>query len=67
VPLEDEELVFYKSDKTGRWWIEIPFISDSHNKLKRNTLLPCSYDEYLVACENEMPERWWKAQRKNVV
>ncbi len=67
VPLEQEELVFYKSNKTGRWWIEIPFISNSNNKLKRNTLFPCSYEEYLVACNNEMPERWWKAQRKNVV
>jgi arginase family enzyme len=65
VPLEDEELVFYKSDKTERWWIEIPFESNGHNKLKRNTLLPCSYDEYLSACNQELPERWWKAQRKN--
>ena len=24
VLVEDEELVFYKSKKTGRWWIEIP-------------------------------------------
>lgn len=67
VPLNEEELTFYKSDKTGRWWIEIPFILSSDNKLKRNTLLPCSYEEYLTACENEMPERWWKAQRKNVL
>jgi len=67
VPLEDEVLVFYKSDKTDRWWIEIPFISDGSNKLKRNTLLPCSYDEYLGACNQELPERWWKAQRKNSI
>lgn len=67
VPLEEEELIFYKSDKTERWWIEIPFISHLNNKLKRNTLLPCSHEEYIVACNNEMPERWWKAQRKNVV
>lgn len=67
VPLNEEELTFYKSDKTGRWWIEIPFVLSSDNKLKRNTLLPCSYEEYLTACENEMPERWWKAQRKNVL
>ena len=67
VPLEEEELVFYKSDKTDRWWIEIPFISSSNNKLKRNTLLPCSYDEYLTACNQELPERWWKAQRKNIL
>ncbi|MFI0491333.1 formimidoylglutamase [Flavobacterium sp.] len=66
IPMEDE-LIFYKSDKTDRWWIEIPFISSGNNKLKKNTLLPCSYDEYLSACNQEIPERWWKAQRKNIV
>lgn len=67
VPLENEELIFYKSDKTDRWWIEIPFLSNANNKLKRNTLLPCSYEEYLCACNQELPERWWKAQRKNAL
>jgi hypothetical protein len=67
VPLEDEELIFYKSNKTDRWWIEIPFISSGNNKLKKNTLLPCSHEEYLGACNQEIPERWWKAQRKNIV
>ena len=65
--LEEEDLVFYKSNKTDRWWIEIPFILNGSNKLKKNTLLPCSYEEYLAACNQEMPERWWKAQRKNIV
>ncbi|MEN9981084.1 MAG: hypothetical protein RL542_871 [Bacteroidota bacterium] len=67
VPSEDEELIFYKSDKTDRWWIEIPFVTNGNNKLKRNTLLPCSYEEYLAACDQELPERWWKAQRKNSI
>jgi arginase family enzyme len=66
IPLE-EELIFYKSNKTDRWWIEIPFISNSNNKLKKSSLLPCSYDEYLGACNQEIPERWWKAQRKNII
>ena len=66
IPLE-EELIFYKSNKTVRWWIEIPFISSRNNKLKKSTLLPCSYEEYLGACNQEIPERWWKAQRKNIV
>lgn len=66
VPLEDDELIFYKSDKTERWWIEIPFFSGANNKLKKNTLLPCSYEEYLTACNQELPERWWKTQRKNI-
>ncbi|NNT71954.1 formimidoylglutamase [Flavobacterium sp. IMCC34852] len=67
VPLENEELIFYKSNKTDRWWIEINFFSGQHNKLKKNTLLPCSHEEYLAACNHEIPERWWKAQRKNSI
>ncbi|HEU0137580.1 MAG TPA: formimidoylglutamase, partial [Flavobacterium sp.] len=67
VPLDDDELIFYKSNKTERWWIEIPFLSNANNKLKRNTLLPCSYEEYVAATNQELPERWWKAQRKNLL
>ena len=37
VPNEEEDVVFYKSDKTERWWIEIPFFTNSNNKLKKNT------------------------------
>lgn len=67
VPLDDEELVFYKSDKTDRWWIEIPYVSHLNNKLNRNTLLPCTHEDYMGACGSEIPERWWKAQRKNIL
>ena len=67
VPIDDEELVFYKSDVSDRWWIEIPFVSNVNNKLKRNTLLPCTYEDYLGACDQEIPERWWKTQRKNII
>ena len=67
VPIEDEELIFYKSNKTARWWIEIPFLTNVNNKLKRNTLLPCTNEDYLAACEQEIPERWWKAQRRNIL
>ena len=67
VPFEDEDIVFFKSDKTERWWIEIPFFSSMHNKLKKNTLLPCTHEDYLAACNQEFPERWWKAQRKSII
>jgi formiminoglutamase len=67
VPIEDDILVFKKSSKTGRWWIEMPFILNVNNKLKRRTLLPCTYGEYLSACNQEVPERWFKARRKNEV
>lgn len=67
VPIDDEELIFYKSNKTARWWIEIPFLTHVNNKLKRNTLLPCTHEDYLAACEQEIPERWWKAQKRNII
>ncbi|WP_459211548.1 formimidoylglutamase [Aquimarina rhabdastrellae] len=67
VPIDDEILSFYKSSRTGRWWIEIPFIASGNNKLKRHTLLPCTYKDYEGACNQEMPERWYKAKQKNEV
>ncbi len=67
VPFEEEDIVFFKSNKTERWWIEIPFFTNTHNKLKKNTLLPCTHDDYLAACNQEFPERWWKAQRKSIL
>lgn len=65
--VDSEELIFYKSNKTGRWWIEIPFLSEVNNKLKRHTLLPCMHQDYLDACSNKVPERWYKAFQKNCV
>jgi arginase family enzyme len=65
--VESQELIFYKSNLTGRWWIEIPFLSEVNNKLKRHTLLPCMHQDYLDACNNIIPERWYKAFHKNSV
>lgn len=67
VPVDDTTLLFKKCNKTGRWWIELPFFLNVNNKLKRRTLLPCTYGEYLSACNQEIPERWYKARRKNEV
>jgi len=67
VLVEDEELIFFKSNKTGRWWIEIPFLPNVNNKLKRHTLLPCMHDDYNAACSGKIPERWYKAFKKNCI
>jgi len=67
VPIDDDVLVFFKSPISGRWWIEIPFISNSNTKLKKHTLLPCSYEDYLEACNQVIPERWYKTKRKNEI
>jgi arginase family enzyme len=65
VLVEEDELIFYKSLKTGRWWIEIPFLPDANNKLKKHTLLPCMHSDYVRATQGEIPERWYKAFKKN--
>ncbi len=64
---DSHELIFYKSVKTGRWWIEIPFLSNVNNKLKKHTLLPCTHQDYLDACNDKIPDRWFKAYHKNSV
>ena len=66
VIVDEYELVFYQNKITSRWWIEI--IGDgSNNKLKQNTLLPCTLDDYEVAKNGMIPERWFKAIKKNVL
>jgi formiminoglutamase len=59
---DDDPLVFYKSNKTGRWWIEINILSD--NKHKRHALIPCTYKDYQEATKQIIPERWYNAMRK---
>lgn len=65
--VESHELIFYKSKKTGRWWVEIPFLEEVNTKLKSHTLLPCTHKDYLDACNNIIPDRWFKAFQKNSV
>ena len=65
VLVESEELVFFKSKKTGRWWIEIPFLEYSNTKLKQHPLLACTHEDYVGATKGIVPERWYKAYKKN--
>jgi formiminoglutamase len=58
----DDSINFYKSDKSGRWWMEINILTN--NKYKRHALIPCTYQDYLEATEQKIPERWYKALRK---
>lgn len=59
---DDDPLVFYKSHKTDRWWIEVQILSD--NKFKRHALIPCTYNDYQEANAQKIPDKWFKAMRK---
>jgi len=66
VPTDSQELVFYKSNLTERWWVEVPSILDSYNKSEIAALLPCTKDDYVVATNQDIPERWFKAFKKGL-
>ena len=60
VPIENDVINFYKSNKSDRWWMEIP-----NNKFKKETLIPCSYEDYIEATNQKRPYRWWNAIKKS--
>ncbi|SDG42759.1 formimidoylglutamase [Psychroflexus sediminis] len=62
VPIQDEVLVFIKSEISERWWIKIP--SENNNDHKPS-LLACDKQDYLDAASSVMPDRWLKAKYKN--
>lgn len=67
VPMDDDDLTFFKSNKSGRWWVEVPRVSGGNNKKGEKTLLPCTHQDYLDACNQIIPERWWKSFRKSLI
>jgi arginase family enzyme len=58
------DVVFYKSSRSDRWWMEVPYPSKRGAKYQRHFMVPCSYSDYLAACEDEVPDRWWQTFQK---
>jgi len=58
----DHELVFWKSKMTERWWMELPF--GDKKKFERQQMVPCTYQDYEMACKEEIPDRWMKVYNK---
>lgn len=65
VAFEDgrNEIVFYKSNTSGRWWMGVPFKSKD-KKTFDNYFVACSYQDYELANQGEVPERWVRTFRK---
>ncbi|MDA9898134.1 formimidoylglutamase [Flavobacteriales bacterium] len=55
---------FYKNKKLEKWWMEIPIINPNPLMPVENYFIPCSYADYQIAVEGDMPQRWWKAFQK---
>ncbi|MES2704166.1 MAG: formimidoylglutamase [Bacteroidota bacterium] len=54
VAFTDNDTVFLKSKRTNRWWMKLP----------NQVFVPCSYNDYLVASKDEIPERWLREQER---
>ncbi|MFT3902930.1 MAG: formimidoylglutamase [Niabella sp.] len=50
------ETVFLQSKKTGRWWMQLP----------DGKFTPCSYQDYQVAAKDEIPNRWFREQQRQM-
>ncbi len=65
VLMEDEhELIFYKSPRSGRWWIASPSISNHKSTHQRHQLIPCNESDYEEAMNRETPLVWWNALKR---
>ena len=64
VTLSDQIMVFYKSDRSNRWWIELTNNSQLNNKIKSTTLLACTEKDYLDAMQDKIPERWYNGVKR---
>jgi formiminoglutamase len=56
---------FYKNKKLNKWWMQIPLLISSDNQnLEHHCFVPCSYNDYIMASEGNIPDRWWKVFQK---
>jgi hypothetical protein len=54
-----EQLVFYHSDVTNRWWMEV-----QNNSENKPLVIACCEDDYKIACKHDVPLRWiWYHQK----
>jgi hypothetical protein len=60
----NHELIFVKSQKSGRWWIEVTLPVPVGSRKERSLLVPCTYDDYQKASSGELPDRWWRIHQK---
>ncbi len=54
---EPETITFYKSKVTEKWWMEVAYHQPGA-RYARNSIIPCSYNDYQVATKGEVPERY---------
>jgi arginase family enzyme len=58
-----DELVFFHSKKSDRWWVVVPIYQKDKEQVQ-HYYLPCSKRDYMLACEDKISDRWWRTYHK---
>ncbi|MBP7183969.1 MAG: hypothetical protein KBA06_00550 [Saprospiraceae bacterium] len=61
ITAHNEDLIFWKSQKSEKWWFEIIKVK---NRKKTRSFVPCSFTDFLTAKNNQVPEKYLKALSK---
>ena len=62
--LSNQELKFYNSDLSQKWWFELTYES---NKVVDFALIPCNYDDYLSACNDNISDKLLLSLKRNFI
>jgi formiminoglutamase len=57
LPSQPETISFFKSKFSEKWWMEVPY-PNGKQRYSRNSIVPCSYNDYQLAIKGEVPERY---------
>ena len=60
----EQPIIFYKSKKSERWWMEVNCPENIREKYERHYIVPCSFADYQTSCNDEVPDRWWQVYQK---
>lgn len=55
-------LKFWKSERSGRWWLEMPFRTAEGRQ--RHQLIACTYQDYEQAANRQLPDRLIDAYKR---
>lgn len=58
----DYTVTFWKSQRSGRWWLQVPVKTSKQQQ--RHRLIPCSYNDYKLASQEELPDRLVNALKR---
>ena len=65
MPDNADEISFFKSKRTDKWWVNVPYsVKAASRKYGRHHVVPCTYGDYELACQGEVPDMWWRTYQK---